>query len=249
MRASVARVNRERLSALAHTRHPIASPISDDEVQRLLERSIPHEDAVILDLGCGGAEWLIRALAAYPKLRAVGVDTSEFALSRARTAATDRGVADRLTLHQQSATEFPAAAEFDTVLCIGSTHAFGGLPATLAALRTHVRPGGRALIGDAYWETEPTPAALEIFGDLPDLPELLDQVISAGWTPTHGHTSTRGELDAYEWSWTGSLTEWALDHPEDPDQAEALTAATTHRDEWLRDYRASFGFACVVARA
>lgn len=73
-------------------------------------------------------------------------------------------------------------------------------------------------------------------------------MISAGWTPTHGHTSTRAELDAYEWSWTGSLTEWALDHPDDPDQAEALAAASAHREEWLRDYRRSFGFACVVLR-
>ncbi|MGW7533424.1 SAM-dependent methyltransferase [Amycolatopsis sp. NPDC054798] len=242
-------MNRERLSALAHTRHPIAAPISDDEGQRLLDLSIPHEDAAILDLGCGGAEWLIRALTAHPKLRAVGVDTSEFALSRARTAAAAQGVADRLTLHQQPATEFPATAEFDTVLCIGSTHAFGGLPDTLEAMRAHVRPSGRALLGDAYWDAEPTPAALEIFGDLPDLPELLDQVIAAGWTPAHGHNSTRAELDAYEWSWTGSLTEWALDHPEDPDQAEALAAAAAHRNEWLRDYRDSFGFACVALRA
>lgn len=150
-------MNRERLSALAHTRHPIAAPISDDEVRRLLHLSVPREDAMVLDLGCGGAEWLIRALAAYPKLRAVGVDTSEFALSRARATAAAQGVADRLTLQQQSATEFPATAEFDTVLSVGSTHAFGGLAATLAALRAHVRPSGRALLGDGYWEAEPSP--------------------------------------------------------------------------------------------
>ncbi|WP_279630013.1 hypothetical protein [Amycolatopsis echigonensis] len=40
-----------------------------------------------------------------------------------------------------------------------------------------------------------------------------------------------------------------MDHPEDPDQAEALAAAAAHRDEWLRDYRHSCGFACVVLRA
>ena len=239
-------MNRERLSALAHARHPIAAPIHDNEVRRLLDLSIPREDASILDLGCGGAEWLIRALAAYPKLRATGVDTSEFALARAQEAAAAAGVADRLTLHQQPAAEFPAEAAFDTVLCVGATHAFGGLAETLAATRAHA---SRALIGDAYWESAPSPAAVEIFGDLPDLPELLDQVISAGWTPTHGHTSSRAELDAYEWSWTGTVAEWAMDHPEDPDHEAALAAADVHRTEWLRDYRDSFGFVCVVLRA
>lgn len=37
-----------------------------------------------LDLGCGGGEWLLRALATHPELRAEGVDVSENALEQAR---------------------------------------------------------------------------------------------------------------------------------------------------------------------
>jgi hypothetical protein len=46
--------------------------------------------------------------------------------------------------------------------------------------------------------------------------------------------------------WTGSLASWALEHPEDPDSAAALAAATKHRSEWLQSYRDSFGFLSLV---
>ncbi|GGY37317.1 SAM-dependent methyltransferase [Streptomyces xanthochromogenes] len=241
-------MNREQISRLAHADHPIAAPLDDDAVRLLLEHGIPRDDARILDLGCGGGEWLLRALAAHPRLRAEGVDIAESALSRAREAAREQGVDDRLVLHREDAARFAAEPVFDLVVSVGSAHAFGGLLPTLAAARAHLAPGGRVLIGDGYWEREPSAEAEELLGDLHALPSLLDQVVTDGWTPVHGHLSTRAELDAYEWSWTGSLSSWALDHPDDPDSAQALRAASTHRDEWLRAYRDAFGFASLVLR-
>jgi hypothetical protein len=59
--------------------------------------------------------------------------------------------------------------------------------------------------------------------------------------------STREEWDDYEWSWTGSLTEWALRRaPGDAEREAALAAARTHRDGWLRGYRDQLGFATLV---
>ncbi|MFK4540927.1 hypothetical protein RKD29_000523 [Streptomyces tendae] len=73
-------------------------------------------------------------------------------------------------------------------------------------------------------------------------------MVADGWTPVGGHISARGELDAYEWSWTGALATRALDHPADPDRAQALETATAHREGWLRAYRHCFGFLCLVLR-
>ncbi|GAA3505580.1 hypothetical protein GCM10019016_126930 [Streptomyces prasinosporus] len=134
------------------------------------------------------------------------------------------------------------------MLCVGATHAFGGLLPTLAAARQHLAPGGRVLVGDGFWDRAPSPEAVELFGELTDLPTTLDRVVADGWTPVQGHVSTRQELDAYEWAWTGSLASWALDHPTDPDSAQALEAATTHRGQWLRVYRDVLGFVCFVLR-
>ncbi|QIS21479.1 SAM-dependent methyltransferase [Nocardia terpenica] len=242
-------MDRDQISGLAHVDHPIAAPLDGDSVRRLLQRSIPRGDERVLDLGCGGGEWLLRALAMHPRLRAEGVDISENALTRARASARTLGLEERLTLHHGDAVDFVAAHAFDLVLSVGATHVFGGLPATLAAARRHLAPGGRVLIGAGFWEREPSAEAVEMLGDLTDLATTVDRVVADGWTPTYGHISTRRELDDYEWNWTGSLAAWALDHPTDPDSAQALSAATTHRAGWLHSYRHAFGFVTLVLRA
>ncbi|WP_411105320.1 SAM-dependent methyltransferase [Streptomyces sp. cmx-4-9] len=241
-------MNREQISAIAHTDHPIKSPLDDDSVSRLLERGLPQGDERVLDLGCGTAEWLLRALTARPNLRAEGVDVSEVALRQASRAARERGVSERLVLHRQEAADFVSAEPFDLVISVGATHAFGGLLPTLAAARKHLAPGGRVLVGESFWDRTPSPEAVEMFGDLADLATTVDQVVADGWTPVHGHVSTRGELDTYEWSCWGSLASWALDHPADPAGAQALETATVQRSQWLHGYRDSFGFLCLVLR-
>ncbi|MDF2256741.1 SAM-dependent methyltransferase [Streptantibioticus ferralitis] len=241
-------MNHEQISRLAHAGHPIAAPLDDDSVRRLLEHGIPRGDERVLDLGCGGGEWLLRALATRPHLWGEGVDISEVSLTRARDAASTLAVEERLVLHHQDAMDFSSAHSFDLVLSVGAAHAFGGLLPTLAAARKHLAPGGRVLIGDGFWEREPSPAAVEMLGDFADLPTTVDRVVADGWTPVYGHVSTRQELDDYEWAWTGSLASWALDHPADPDSPQGLAVATTHRSEWLRGYRDSWGFVCLVLR-
>ncbi|HJP77483.1 MAG TPA: class I SAM-dependent methyltransferase [Pseudonocardiaceae bacterium] len=229
-------MDRDQISRLAHADHPIAAPLDDEAVGRLLDRAVPRPDARVLDLGCGGGEWLLRALARHPELRTDGVDLSERSLDRARQAALDAGIADRLTLHQTDAAAFTATQPFDLVLSVG------------AAARKQLALGGRVLIGDGFWTREPSTDAIEMLGELADLPTTVDRVTADGWTPVYGHVSTRAELDDYEWSWTGSLAAWALDHPDDQDSAQALATATRHRDGWLRTYRESFGFLCLVLR-
>lgn len=134
-------MNREQISRIAHTEHPIKSPLSDDSVRRLLERGLPRGDERVLDLGCGTGEWLLRALAVRPGVRAEGVDISEEALAEAAARASDLGVRDRLVLHHRKAEEFVSQEPFDVVLSFGAAHAFGGLIPTLAAARRHLAPG------------------------------------------------------------------------------------------------------------
>ncbi|WP_327739932.1 class I SAM-dependent methyltransferase [Streptomyces nojiriensis] len=241
-------MSREQISAIAHADHPIKSPLDDESVSRLLERGLPRGDERVLDLGCGTAEWLLRALATRPHLHAEGVDVSEGALTQARQAARALGVDERLVLHQREAAAFVSSEPFDLVISVGATHAFGGLLPTLAAAREHLAPGGRVLIGESFWESPPSPKAIEAFGDLADLATTVDLVVADGWTPVHGHVSTRRERDDYEWACWGSLASWALDHSADPAAAQVLETANAQRSQWLHGYRDSFGFVCLVLR-
>jgi SAM-dependent methyltransferase len=244
---------RARFSRIAHTHHPVAAPLGDDSVAALLGRAVQTGRERVLDLGCGEGAWLLRALAAHPELTADGVDIDEGGLTKARHAAERLGVDGRLGLHRQPAAEFSADHPYDLVLCIGSTHAFDGLLPTLAAARRHLAPGGRLLLGEGYWQREPDQAALDGFGgasreDFDDLPTLVDKILADGWIPVAGHQSTQAELDDYEWSWTGSLAEWALDHESHLLAPDANRLANEHRRGWLRGYRGTFGFTTLLLR-
>ena len=66
----------------------------------------------------------MQALAHYPDGHADGVDVSAYALERAAGAAAERGLADRLTLHEHNARTYVPDGDYDLVLCVGWTHAF-----------------------------------------------------------------------------------------------------------------------------
>jgi SAM-dependent methyltransferase len=245
-------VDRQRLSTIAHSHHPIAAPIFGVNVNRLLRRADRRPAARILDLGCGEAAWAMQALAHYPEGLADGVDVSRYALERAATAAAERGLADRLTLHERDARGYEPAGDYDLVLCVGSTHVFDGFAGTLRQAGRHVTADGILLVGEGFWQAQPTAQALAALDVTPqgftDLAGLVEAAEHAGWTPVYAHVSDAAEWDDYEWSWVGSLTEWALENPGHPDAAGALGLARKHRDEWLHGYRNVLGFATLVLR-
>ena len=242
-------MDRALTSAIAHRWHPVAAPVSDENLRVLLERLDVPPDGRVLDLGCGFGEWLFAALEATPGVRGVGVDTSAPALAEARSRAQQRGLTDRASFERADAAAYEGEG-FDAVVCVGATHAFGGLGPTLKAVRKHLRPGGRVLLGDGYWEGTPTQAALDGFGaapgDLPGIGELVAEAQRHGFEPGYGHLSTTAEWDRYEWSWTGALAGWALAEAPREDREQALSLAREHRRQWLEGYRGQLGFATLV---
>ena len=245
-------VDRQRISSIAHSHHPVAAPVFGVSVNRLLRRADRQPAARVLDLGCGAGAWALQALAHYPDGHGDGVDISPYALEQAASAAAERGLADRLTLHERDARAYVPDGDYDLVLCVGSARAFGGFGKTLELAGRHVNADGIVMVGERFWQVPPTPQALAALNcrpeELTDLAGLVDAAEQAGWTPVYAHVSDAAEWDDYEWSWIGSLTKWALDNPGHPDAAEALTVARNHRDRWLRGYRNVLGFVTLVLR-
>ena len=240
-------MDRQQLSAIAHRDHPIAAPVSAASLDRLLRRAALPEGARVLDLGCGAGEWSLRALELVASARADGVDISPHAGASANAAAVGRGLADRLTLHTMPGDAFTPAEPYDLALCVGSTHAFGGLAETMDMLARFVRPGGLALVGEGYWERTPAPEIAEAVGEYPDLAGTVERAESKGWLTVYAHVSDLAEWDEYEWSWTGTLARWAADNP-GPDGEQALAVMREHRDLWLGGYRGALGFVTLLLR-
>jgi SAM-dependent methyltransferase len=218
----------------------------------LLRRAVRRPDAHLLDLGCGEGAWLLRALRDHPACTGAGVDLSGHGFGHTRAAAARLGAADRLQLYCQDVTAYRSPRPADVVLCVGSAYAFGGVRPALQAAREHLATDGVLVLGDCFWEREPSPALrsrLEGEGaTYTDLPGTVEQVVADGWAPVSGHVSTLREWDDYEWSWTGSLADWAVDNPHHPDRQEVLRASAAHRDIWLNGYRGVLGFVVLLLR-
>jgi SAM-dependent methyltransferase len=253
---------RARLSALAHTTHPVAAPLSDATVAALLAAlEVPPEGRVV-DLGCGAGEWLAR-LRGRVACAVTGVDEAPPALEAARARLDDPdppeagavGVGRPVDLVRADAATWAEEARlagrtYDAALCVGSTHALGGLLRTLDTVAGLVAPGGRALVGDGFWEAEPTPPALDALGaardDLLDLAGTTAAARAAGLRVHEVVTSTPEEWDAYERAWCGALEAFADTCPGDPLAAAARAVAAAHRDGYVHGYRGVLGFTVLV---
>jgi SAM-dependent methyltransferase len=231
------------------------TPLSEWHAARLLERLAPGAAGAaaaagsagsVLDLGCGWGELLIRAvLAGGAGCTGIGVDTDETQFARARARTAELGVADRVRFVAGRAQAWSEPA--DRVICVGSSHAWGGTTAALTALRSVVSPGGRLLFGDGFWEADPGPEAVAIFGEeVPRLSELLEHAVAGGWRVLSQDTADQHEWDEFESNWRAGREEWLLEHPDAPDADERRR----HLDERLREYvsvyRGVLGFCYLV---
>jgi hypothetical protein len=132
-------------------------------------------------------------------------------------------------------------------MCVGASHVFGGAEGTLGAMRDRLRPGGRLLYGDAFWEKPPSRTAQDALGlgpdGLPDLPTLVGHVERHGFEIVDGHVSTLEDWDDYEWSWLGSVVRASLDGAVDAQaRDQMLSVVRDHRKGWLEGYRGQLGF-------
>ncbi|WP_439658095.1 SAM-dependent methyltransferase [Lentzea sp. HUAS TT2] len=245
-------MGRRELAAIAHTDHPISAPLSDSTVAHLLDRAIRKPDDHLLDLGCGDGTWLLSAIQAHDGVTAVGVDISGEGFDQVLGEAARLGLADRLDLRREDVAEYRSTRKADLVLSVGAAYAYGGLLPTLNAAREHLAEDGMLLLGDCFWEREPDAAVRAQQEDGPqkyaDLPTTVAQVVADGWTPVYGYVSTLAEWDEYEWCWTGTLAQWALDNPGHPDHDLALQMSADHRTNWLGGYRGYLGFVVLLLR-
>ena len=238
---------RQKLSEAAHSSHPIHAPLGDDSVAELIEALQIRPGDRVVDVGCGSGEWLLR-IAATTGTAGLGIDSSRAAIRLARSRAA--AVEPRPAFQLLDAARWQPANLFDRALCVGSSQALGGLEATLRRGHELLEPSGLLLLGEAFWQAPPTPAALAALGvgptDMPDLAELLTRIEEHGYSVVQQVISRPAEWDEYETRWCDGALEFAAANPHDPDADWIRRAALSHRDAYLRGYRGVLGFMTAV---
>ncbi len=119
---------------------------AEPELRAAIASLDPKPGMCVLDAGCGTGEaldWL--AAATRPEGRVIGID-----LAAAHTAAAARRAPPEVLVVQADLRQLPlAAASFDLVWSVNTLHHLPDPLATVRALCSHLRPGGRLAIGQS----------------------------------------------------------------------------------------------------
>jgi len=236
------------------TRLAFHGPLSEDRAARLVTRLARTSPGTVLDLGCGWGELLLRVLDAVPGAVGTGIDLSAADLARGRDNAAARGLASRVSFAEESAVG-TVRGPADLVLCVNSSHVLSEAKPpqhtidALHALRRLVKPGGRVLLGEGFWEHPPSPAEIAAMwpgitaGDHYDLAGLVDLAIGAGFRPEWIETASLEEWDDFESGVGADVEEWLANHADHPRAAETRKKADDRLSIWLRGSRGCFGAA------
>ncbi|HET6965384.1 MAG TPA: methyltransferase domain-containing protein [Acidimicrobiales bacterium] len=239
-----------------HKHLTFMSPLSEARAERLVRFLAGGPGGKVVDVGCGWAELLLRAVAGSPHLEGVGVDLDADAVDHGRLLAEERGMAGRVRLITGDAkAEAPAGAA--SAVCIGASQVWAARSATdqpldyalaLRSLRGLVDRGGRVVYGEGIWSSPPTAAAVApLAGRLDEfvsLAEVVEIAVSCGFMPLGFHEATMDEWDEFESGYSARYATWLADHPADhPDAGEVREMARRQRAANLGGYRGVLGMA------
>ena len=184
-------MDRAELSAICHAGLPFANPLGEEKVDELIGALALGAGARVLDVGAGTGEILRRIVARYG-VRGIGLDP-----------AAPPSLDDRAELRRARIEEL-TERDFDVVVNIAASHAFGRWHEALAAIAALTRPGGQVLFGEGYWRRDPPGAYLEALGATADeLPFGLGDLVRGA--EAHGLRSlqlavaSEDDWDRYEW--------------------------------------------------
>ncbi|MDQ3035638.1 MAG: class I SAM-dependent methyltransferase [Myxococcota bacterium] len=224
---------RDRLSLIAHAAMPLCNPLSTGELDALLgwcdfpRASADDRGARVLDLGAGRGDVGLRCARRFGASVTL-VDVSPIYLAEAASRA--REVPDVDVVREDAATYLERApGELALAICLGATHALGGIEPSVRALGRVVCPGGAMLIGDLV---ALGPRAAMTF----DVPEHAALRGPGARLERVAHELVVGpeRMRAYEDAWTSAVERHLDAHPDDAGAAWARA-----RIAWMREHAAA----------
>ncbi|SES31205.1 Methyltransferase domain-containing protein [Lentzea xinjiangensis] len=233
-------------------------PLSEERAARLIRSLLPLDGGHVFDAGCGWAEFLLRVLEAAPSATGTGVDLDAEAIAHGRANAEARGLAARVSLEVGDVAQWQLGGPVDVVVVNGASQVWGGDPLqytanALTAVRGLLRPGGKLLLGEGFWEREPTADELAAMpiprNQYSSLADLVDLAHTHGYRLLAVEQASLDEWDVFENGHALARERWLREHPDAEHAAEIRARADAHRTYRLRGWRGTLGLAYLTLQA
>lgn len=204
-----------------------------------------------LDLACGQGEMLCRWAQLY-EITGTGVDINETFLVMARQRAEELGVATQVEFVRDDASKVTRYARaYDVVSCVGATWIGGSPMGNIDLMRQALKDESRGLLllGELFWDREPSQAAAEAMGveidQVPTLPGMYDLFDQAGVRLLNMVLADQEGWDRYQTYQWMEIDRWLRECPDDPDAAEFRDQIEGWKRSYLT-YRGHFGWGVFI---
>jgi hypothetical protein len=207
----------------------------------------------VVDIASGKGEFLARLAEAY-SVSALGIDMSPHCIRDARARLQNRLPQSAVVFREMDGATFTPDAphSFALASCVGASWVFGGHGETLDALNHFVAPGGWVVVGEPFWQQEPTEEYLKAasfarssFATHADNAAAGDE---RGLELAYTLVSSKDDWDRYEGLQWYAVSEYARSHPDDPDLPEIAERVAKERSLYLRWGRETLGWAIYLFR-
>lgn len=239
---------------ITHREHVICNPTSKEKLNRLVDLLRLPKNAQVVDIACGKGEFLIRLAEVYGA-NGKGIDISPFYIDHAKRSLKTRLSNSGITFAQMSGTDFKPDEPFslDLASCIGASWVFGGHATTLETLNSMVRPGGWVIVGEPFWQEEPSMDYLNAIGCArDDFGSHYSNAMAGkrlGMDLVQTIVSSKEDWDRYEGLQWLSTSDYARTHPKDPDLTGLVDRVNNQKAAYIRWGRETLGWAIYLFRS
>jgi SAM-dependent methyltransferase len=236
---------------ITHREHVFCNPMSVEKFEELIALLQLKPGALVLEIATGKGEFIIRLAEQYG-IEGIGIDLSPYCISDAEQKHQHRIPNAQLRFLEMDGADYEPekSKSFILVACIGASWIYGGHEGTLKALNEMAAPGGWVVVGEPYWRQEPIAEYLEAIGEERSTFGKHYENVKAGQELglelIYTLVSNQDDWDKYEGLQWRAATEWASEHPDDPDVGEILKQVRRNRENYLRWGRDTIGWSIYV---
>ena len=233
---------------ITHREHVFCNPMSADKFEKLIALLRLEPKDRVLEIATGKGEFIIRLAEQYG-IEGIGIDLSPYCISDAKKKHQQRIPNAQLSFMEMDGADYDSKArgDFNLVACIGASWIYGGHRETLTALNEMAAPGSWVIVGEPYWQREPTAKHLEAIGEKRSAYgthyENMKVGQELGLKLVYTLVSNQDDWDRYEGLQWYAANEWASKNPDDADVEEVMKRVSENRENYLRWGRETFGWA------
>jgi SAM-dependent methyltransferase len=233
---------------ITHREHVFCNPMSIEKFEELIALLRLEPKDRVLEIATGKGEFIIRLAERYG-IEGIGIDLSPYRIIEAKKKHQERIPNAQLNFVEMDGADYEpkARGDFNLVACIGASWIFDGHKDTLIALSEMAAPDSWVIVGEPYWQREPTAEYLEAIGEKRGTYgthyENMKVGQELGLKLFYTIVSNQDDWDKYEGLQWYAANEWASKNPDDADVEEVLKRVHENRENYLRWGRETFGWA------